>query len=97
MCVHRVSVGRALCVHMCWKSVLCVHMGRSACLVCACVLVGLPCVRVGRSTLPVQVCQSVCPVNAYVSVGLPGVPCVAGFCVTCVSVGLPCVCVHVGR
>ena len=76
------------------RSALSLHVCQSVWLVCACVSVGLPCVRmcVSRTALCVHACQSVCHVCACVSVGLPcgsvGLPCVC----MCVSVGLPCVC-----
>ena len=94
------------------RSALCVHVCRSVCLVCTCVLVGLPSVYmcVGRSAFCVHVCWSVCLLCACVLVGLPSVCMCVGrsaLCVhvcrsvcllcTCVLVGLPSVYMCVGR
>ena len=55
-----------LCLCMCVaRSALCVHVCRSVCLVCAGVLICLPCVSADRSALCVPV------LCVHVSVGLP--------------------------
>ena len=79
----------AMCVLVCQSDCL---VGRSVCLVCACVSISTAlCVHVCQS-VPLCVCQSDCLVCACVAVGLP---CVRPFVRMCDSVSVSALCVHV--